>query len=147
MQFSHSSNLTKKLHMKIKLLFLGCMATGASLSAIANNGTGEESTRKSDMMGCVLNSETKKPLKDVCITAYMASKKEQVIVTNEHGNYSFENLRPGVYKFVFQKDGYKRVTKEKVFIKTDNGFQMNIEMPENEDFNFMPGAFSFPMPQ
>ena len=133
--------------MKLKLLFVSCLATGASLFAHANNGTGEESTKKSDMMGCVLHSESKKPLKDVCITAYMASKKEQVIVTNEHGTYSFENLKPGVYKFVFQKDGYRKVTKDKVLIKTDNGLQMNIEMPETEDFNFMPGAFSFPMPQ
>jgi hypothetical protein len=133
--------------MKMKLLFLSSFAIGASLFAHANNGTGEESTRKSDMMGCVFHSETKKPLRDVCITAYMASKKEQVIITNGNGNYSFENLKPGLYKFVFQKDGYKKVTKDKVFIKTDNGFQMDVEMLEYEDFNFMPGAFSFPMPQ
>jgi Carboxypeptidase regulatory-like domain len=132
--------------MKMKLL-LSSFAIGASLFANANNGTGEESTRKSDMMGCVLHGETKKPMKDVCITAYMAARKEQVITTNESGDYSFENLKPGVYRFVFQKDGYKKITRDKIFIKTDNGFQMNIEMLETEDFNFMPGAFSFPMPQ
>ena len=98
-------------------------------------------------MGCVLHSETRKPLRDVCITAYLASKKEQVIVTNGDGIYSFENLKPGIYKFVFQKDGYKKVVKEHVSIKTDDGFQMNVKLFENEDFNFMPGAFNFPLPQ
>jgi carboxypeptidase family protein len=132
--------------MKMKLLLSG-FAISASLFANANNGNGEDNTRKSDMMGCVFHNETKKPLKDVCITAYIASKKEQVITTNENGDYSFEDLKPGVYKFVFQKDGYKKVIKDRVFIKTDDGFQMNIEMFETEDFNFMPGAFSFPMPQ
>jgi hypothetical protein len=133
--------------MKIKLLFLSSIAIGASLFVNANNGTGKDYTKKSDIMGCVKHSNTKKPLKDVCITAYMSSKKEQVIVTGESGSYSFENLKPGVYKFVFQKDGFRKVTKDKVFIKTDNGFQMNVEMPETEDFNFMSGAFSFPLPQ
>ena len=128
-------------------MLLSCLTVGASLFAKANNGIGEESTKKSDMMGCVLQKETKKPLRDVCITAYLASKKEKVIATRVNGTYSFENLKPGVYRFVFQKDGYKKVIKDNVSIKTDNGFQMNIEMFETEDFNFMPGAFNFPMPQ
>jgi hypothetical protein len=133
--------------MKMKLTLLSCLTVGASLFANANNGIGEENIKKSDMMGCVMHKETRKPLRDVCITAYLASKKEQVIATKVDGNYSFENLKPGVYKFVFCKEGYKKVIKDNVSIKTDNGFQMNIEMFENEDFNFMPGAFNFPMPQ
>ncbi len=133
--------------MKMKLLFLSSFAIAASLIASANNGTGKDCTKKSDIMGCVMHSTTKKPLKDVCITAYMASKKEQVILTGENGSYAFENLKPGLYKFIFQKDGFRKVTKDKVYIKADNGFQLNVEMPETEDFNFIPGAFNFPMPQ
>ena len=37
----------------------------------------------------------------------------------------------------------KKVTKEKIIIKTDDGFQLNIEMAEEKDFDFMPGAFNF----
>lgn len=133
--------------MKLKSTILGSFAIAASLFANANNGIGEENTKKSDMMGCVLHSETRKPLRDVCITAYLASKKEEVITTRSNGTYSFENLKPGVYKFVFQKDGFKKVIKDHVIIKTDNGFQLNVQMFETEDFNFMPGAFTFPMPQ
>jgi hypothetical protein len=35
------------------------------------------------------------------------------------------------------------VTKEKIIIKTDDGFLLNIEMMEEKDFDFVPGAFNF----
>lgn len=136
----------KTTRMKMRILLLGSFIIGGSLVADANNGIGAESTKKSDIMGCVLHRETKKPLRNVSITAYNGSGKEQVIHTNGHGNYAFENLRPGVYRFVFQKDGYKKVVKDKVYIKTDNGLHLDVEMLETEDFNFMPGVFSFPKP-
>jgi hypothetical protein len=44
---------------------------------------------------------------------------------------------------VFEKDGYKKVTKEKVSIKTDETFQLRIEMIEAEDFNLMPSPLYF----
>ena len=54
------------------------------------------------------------------------------------GGFSFDELRPGIYKFVFEKSGFRKVTKEKVVIKTDEAFQMNIEMIENSDYDIMP---------
>ena len=90
------------------------------------------------------HTTTKKPLTNVSVTAYLTSdKKEKVVLSDSNGNYAFDDLKPGVYKFVFEKDGYKKVTKEKVFIKTDEGFQLNIEMAEEKDFDFIPGAFNF----
>ena len=65
------------------------------------------------------------------------------MVSDENGNYAFDNLKPGTYKFVFEKNGYRKVTKEKIIIKTDEGFQMNIEMMQEKDFDFVPGAFTF----
>ena len=35
------------------------------------------------------------------------------------------------------------MTKEKVLIKTDEGFQLNITMAQEKDFDFMPGTFGF----
>ena len=39
----------------------------------------------------------------------------------------------------------KKITKEKVIIKTDEAFQLNIEMIESSDFEIMPSPFSFAM--
>jgi len=82
-------------------------------------------------------------LKDVNVTAYLVSKKEKTVTTDEVGNYSFDELKPGTYKFVFEKAGFKKVTKEKVVVKTDEGFQLNIEMIENKDFELVPSPLHF----
>ena len=132
--------------MKIKLLLLGCLMVFASVFSKANAMSTESdgSTKKSDINGGVFHNETKKPLANVSITAYLTSnKKEKVVVSDANGNYAFDDLKPGVYKFVFEKDGFKKVTRDKVLIKTDDGFQLNVEMAEEKDFDFVPGAFNF----
>lgn len=101
------------------------------------------SEKKDDLVGVVVNSDNKKPLKDVSVTAYSATKKEKVVVTDESGNFSFDELKPGTYKFIFEKTGFRKVTKEKVLVKTDEAFQMNIEMIESNDFDLMPSPFHF----
>ena len=132
--------------MKPKLLLLTCFTVLASMFAFAGEtppGTGEESTKKADIVGGVYNSETKRPLNSVSVTVYSASKKEKVIYTDLNGNYSFEDLKAGTYKFVFEKDGFKKVTKEKVVVRQDEAVQLNIEMSEHSSFDFMPGPFHF----
>lgn len=103
----------------------------------------EEKGKKSDIEGMVVHAENKKPLKDVNITAYLISKKEKAVHTDELGGYSFDALKPGTYKLVFEKAGFKRVTKEKVVIKTEEAFQLNIEMIENKDFDLVPSPLHF----
>ena len=66
-------------------------------------------------------------------------KKEKTVLTDNNGNYSFNDLKPGTYKLVFEKDGFKRVTKDKVIIRSDEGCQLNIEMDENDAFQILPG--------
>lgn len=102
-----------------------------------------EKGKKNDIAGIILQSESKKPLKDVLVTAYLASKKEKAVQTDEMGNYNFEELKPGSYKFVFEKWGFKRVTKEKVVIRTDETFELNIEMIESKDFDLIPSPLLF----
>lgn len=96
-----------------------------------------------EVNGIIFDSDHKKPLKDVTITAYSVSKKEKSVQTDEEGNYAFDELKPGVYKFVFEKAGFKKVTKEKVVVKTDETFQMNIEMIGTNDLEMMPSPFHF----
>ncbi|MEI6946216.1 carboxypeptidase-like regulatory domain-containing protein [Paraflavisolibacter sp. H34] len=132
--------------MKKMLLLLGCFI--AACTGVKANGTepGEppaETIRKKDVNGGVFHSQSKKPLENVSVTAFSKVKKEQVAHTNRSGNYTFNGLQPGVYKLVFEKDGFKKVTKEKVVVKTDETYQMDVEMIREKDFIFLPGTFSF----
>jgi len=121
------------------------MSAGCTVAAYANadpdpgNGKG----KKDDVNGIVTDSEEKKPLKDVSITAYLSSKKEKIVLTDEVGGYSFDELKPGTYKFVFEKTGYKKVVKEKVIVKVDEAFQLKVEMLEDKDSDLMPSPFHF----
>jgi hypothetical protein len=101
-----------------------------------------ETGKKDDVNGTVIHSESKKPLKDVTITAYLVSKKEKISATNDLGEFSFDELKPGTYKFIFEKAGFRKVTKEKVVIKIDEAFQMNIEMIEAGEYDIMPSPFN-----
>lgn len=127
--------------MKPKIFFLAVSLLGF---VIANASIIEqEYGKKDDMNGTVISSENKKPLKDVTVTAYLVSKKEKVACTDGEGNFVFGELKPGTYKFIFEKPGFKKITKEKVVIKTDESFQMNIEMIESNNFDLLPSPLHF----
>ena len=125
--------------MKPKFLLLISFFVLGTLIAKANTDPG----KKDDIMGSVIGAEGKKPLKDVCITAYLCSKKEKVVITDGTGAYSFDDLKPGVYKFVFEKEGYKKVIREKVTVKVDEGFQLDIEMLQDNSTDVMPSTSHF----
>ena len=126
--------------MKFKLLLLTLVFSASAVVVRANNtspGTGED-TKKTDIAGGVIHADTKKPLGNVSVTAYSTSKKEKVVLTDASGNYSFSELKPGTYKLIFEKDGFRKVTKEKVTIRPDEGCLLNIEMSDEEDFKIIP---------
>jgi hypothetical protein len=129
--------------MKQKFLLLAISVLGFAVAkANSIDGPDPGDGKKDELNGIVIHSETKKPIKDVNITAVLVSKKEKVVATDESGGYAFDQLKPGVYKFIFEKSGYKKITKEKVVIKTDEAFQLNIEMIEVTDFEIVPSPFS-----
>lgn len=130
--------------MKQKMFML---AIGLLGFVVANAGTGDPELgrgngKKDDLNGIVIHSESKKPLKDVSVTAVLVSKKEKIVVTDEDGSFAFDELKPGTYKFIFEKAGFRKITKEKVIIKTDEAFQLNIEMIENSDYEILPSPFN-----
>lgn len=128
--------------MKQKFILLAISLLGFVVvkANVAIPGPGEG--KKDDINGTVIHSENKKPLEGVCVTAILISKKEKAVLTEEDGGYSFDELKPGTYKFVFEKAGFRKITKEKVVIKTDEAFQLNIEMIELSDFEIMPSPFN-----
>lgn len=132
--------------MKRKLLFLalGLMGFAAAKATDSDPGAGCGSKgKKDDLAGMVFHADNKRPLKDVNVTAYCSSKKEKTVMTDDVGNYAFGELKPGTYKFVFEKAGFKKVTKEKVIVRTDEGFQLNIEMIEAKDVDPIPSPLHF----
>mgnify|MGYP002777953689 CR=1 FL=1 len=94
---------------------------------------------KTDLGGSVVHAETRKPLKDVTVTAYLSSKKEKTVFTDASGSFSFDNLRPGSYRFVFEKDGYRKVSKEKTITRPDEALGLEVLLDEQEHFEFLPG--------
>ena len=130
--------------MKQKMFMLAISLLGF-VFAKADSGDpdpGKSNGKKDDLSGVVIHSESKKPMKDVSVTAVLVSKKEKIVLTEEDGSFAFDELKPGTYKFIFEKAGFRKITKEKVIIKTDEAFQLNIEMIENSDYEILPSPFN-----
>jgi hypothetical protein len=113
---------------------------GLSFAAFANTNPGDDpENKKTDLTGGVVHADTRKPVSNVAVAAYVSNKREKVVYTDRDGNFSFTDLKPGTYRLVFEKDGFRRVTKEKVMIRPDEGCQVNIELDEIGEVTLMPG--------
>ncbi|RYY89489.1 MAG: carboxypeptidase regulatory-like domain-containing protein [Chitinophagaceae bacterium] len=132
--------------MKLRLLMISGMIAGASCAAKASDappGAGEENVRKSDVAGGVFHNESRKPLGNVTVTAYSANKREKVVTTTSAGTYSFDDLKPGTYTFVFEKAGYRKVVREKTIQRVDQASELNVLLEEHSTYDFTPGPAHF----
>ncbi|RYY55063.1 MAG: carboxypeptidase regulatory-like domain-containing protein [Chitinophagaceae bacterium] len=129
--------------MKSVIFLFAMTLAGYSANAAIDPEPGDCSGRKEEVLGLIQHAENKKPLARVNITAYLLSQKQKSVVSDENGNYSFDDLKPGTYRLTFEKAGFKKVTKDKVVIKTDEGFLINIEMEETRPLEFGPSALHF----
>lgn len=135
---------------KFKFLFVFTLTFFALAAAHANDtepcrGTMKPCTdpvKKSIINGEINHATSKKPIKQVSIIAMLDSKKEKTAASDTRGYYTFEDLKPGIYTLVFQKSGFKKVTKENVVVKIDESFMLDIEMIEDEYGN-IPTPFHF----
>jgi hypothetical protein len=126
------------------ILLISTLVLGSLIARATNNPPcGPGGDKKNDIAGSVTNADSKKPMKDVSITAYLSSKKEKVTITDGCGTYAFDDLKPGVYKFVFEKEGYRKVVKEKAIVKVDEAFQLDIEMVQDHEDDLMPSPSHF----
>ena len=131
--------------MKQKLLLLLAIVTVGCLQSKATNTEPCAPPGKNinELAGNIYDGDSRKPLKEVTVTAYSANKKEKLVVTDEFGRFEFDELKTGIYKIVFEKEGYRKVVREKVSLKADETFQMKIEMIESTGFDVMPSPFHF----
>jgi hypothetical protein len=132
--------MKRKLFLTV-LLFTTVFAVAHAKNTDPRDGNG----KKDEINGVISNADSKKAVKDVSVTAYLNSKKEKIIVSDMNGHYVFDELKSGTYRFVFEKEGYRKVIKEKVIIKADEGFMMNIEMigKDEDAFEFAPSPSHF----
>jgi len=130
--------------MRWRLLVLTLLCVGASFWAQANiTPPDDDIAKKTDLAGGVYNNDSKKPLGNVTVTAlHLSTKKEKVVLTDADGNYAFTDLEAGTYKFVFAKSGFKKLVKEKVQIRQDEAFQLDIALVPHTTYDFLPGPFS-----
>ncbi len=93
--------------------------------------------------GTVKHAASNKPLKDVVVTVIEDSQgRTKTIQTDDSGLFGITSLKPGTYKFVFQKDGFRKVVREKVLVKPDTGIRLDIEM-EELPYELSPSPFHF----
>ena len=116
---------------------------------IAKANGGDEGTKPrydringEDVYGFVTDAVTDKPIKEVTITAILLGKKEKITITGLTGEYGIDDLKPGTYKLVFEKDGFKKVVKEKVTIKANSTVHLDVEM-EGQAYELNPSPFRF----
>lgn len=129
--------------MKNKYVPLILILLCSSFLCFASTG-GKDKKEDPDMSGIVLQAETGKPLKDVNITAYNNAKKEKSVTSDANGNFMLVDLKPGTYKFVFQKEGFEKVIREKIVLKLNEGYQLTIQMSAEENiFDLMPSPLLF----
>jgi Carboxypeptidase regulatory-like domain len=130
--------------MKLKILLLFAICTiGCLQSKAADIEPGNPGKSINEVAGNIYDGDSKKALREVTVTAYSANKKEKFVITDEYGRFEFDELKTGIYKLVFEKEGYRKVIREKVSVKTDETFQMRIEMIEADGFDLMPSPFQF----
>ena len=130
--------MKQRILLLIAICTMGCLQSRA---ADINPGTPGKSI--SEVAGNIVDGDSKKPISEVTVTAYSANKKEKFVLTDEWGRFEFDELKTGIYKLVFEKEGYRKVVREKVAIKTDETFQMRIEMIEADGFDLLPSPFQF----
>ena len=128
----------KQILLLIAICTMGCLQSRASGTEPGNPGKSI-----SEVAGNIVDGDSKKPIGEVTVTAYSANKKEKFVITDEWGRFEFDELKTGIYKLVFEKEGYRKVVREKVAIKTDETFQMRIEMIEADGFDLLPSPFQF----
>lgn len=130
--------------MNLKPLIFSIVLTFFCLAVVADPVAPDESIGEEAVGGIVMDMSSKKPLKNVNITAVLNSRKEKTALTDMNGGYQFVMLKPGTYKLVFEKEGYKKVIKDRIAVKDKTPLKINIEMPGITDLSERgPSAWHF----
>ncbi|NOK08907.1 DUF3520 domain-containing protein [Corallococcus exercitus] len=97
---------------------------------------------KSVIIGTVIDTETKKPLADVVVTATSPSLQgDQTVVTDAQGNYRIPQLPAGTYTLRFDKESFKPYARPEIQLLLNRTIRVNVEMlPESWTSTTIVGA-------
>jgi hypothetical protein len=83
--------------MKRKIILLAIIGITGCLKS---NAMGDEPGNPvnpgkiiNELSGSVLDGDTKKPLKEVTVTAYYSNKKEKFVISDEFGRFDIDELK------------------------------------------------------
>ncbi len=124
-----------KLTLTSLFLILGGVASASEVEPECDNKISTET-----VFGKVLREDSKRPIQNVTVTAILLNKKEKYTITDNEGEFGIEELKPGTYKIIFEKDGYRKVVKDKVNVKLNEPIELNVEM-EYVNYGFVPSPF------
>lgn len=98
---------------------LGCALFLFAGSALAQH--------HSTFVGTVVDAKTKQPAPDVIVIATSPSLQgEQVVVTDEQGQYRISQLPAGVYTLRFEKDGtFAALTRADIHLRSNRTLRVN----------------------
>nr|WP_242594175.1 von Willebrand factor type A domain-containing protein [Corallococcus exiguus] len=90
-------------------------------------------TATSVIIGTVIDTETKKPLQDVVVTATSPSLQgEQTVVTDVHGNYRIPQLPTGTYTLRFEREAFRPLARPELQLLLNRTIRVNVELiPES----------------
>jgi len=124
-------------------LFLVVFYASFSLSAWAGDSRLNHLDNNGKEVSGHIKSAGQAPLKDVTVTIYTEDNQEIVLHTDKKGSFSIGDLKPGTYKMVFTKNGYQKITRQRVVIKENEGFMVKLQMQENDPLHIFPSPLHF----
>lgn len=117
----------KHLQLTITIALLACSSLALAKTPPGGNLPPDKLSRS---LNGTVTDNFNKPVKDVSIKAVAEESKEHVLATSDmNGGYSLQLLKPGTYKLIFEKDGYKKIIKDKVKVGVKEIPNVDIEMP------------------
>jgi Carboxypeptidase regulatory-like domain len=129
------------LNFRLTLSCILVVANGA-VYAMDTSPESEIKINTESVFGKVFHEDSHRPLRDVTVTAILLNKKEKYTITDIDGTFGIDELKPGTYKIIFEKDGYRKVIRDKVNIRANGSLELNIEM-EYQGYDFAPSPFHF----
>jgi hypothetical protein len=112
----------KSLSRSLLCGFLMLMAAPAVARPDAGTGSG-------NIIGTVIDAQSRQPLPDVVITATSPNLQgEQTVVTDAQGQYRIPLLPPGVYTLRFEREQYQPHTRDYVQLRLNRTIRVNVEV-------------------
>ncbi|WP_338050636.1 YfbK domain-containing protein [Pyxidicoccus caerfyrddinensis] len=86
-------------------------------------------TGVSVIIGTVIEVQSRKPLRDVVVTATSPKLQgEQTVVTDAQGNYRIPQLPPGVYTLRFEVEQHKPYARADIQLRPNRTIRVNVEL-------------------